>query len=195
MRTIRSPKAKQAVPILIEILKNESEDELSRIEAAKTLAHWKVAEAVPILVDIFSRDNPPITTETIAKGNPPIDMLRHESIRAIGLMGDTAKPVIPVLIEILKDKNRDSMDRIDAGCALGNLKAEDAIPILITILKQKGEHFSMERDSRMRSNAARALGLMGAKAKNAVPILTECLDDQSPEIRKRAATALKKIRG
>ena len=97
--------------------------------------------------------------------------------------------------EILKDKNRNSADRVEAGCSLGNLKAEDAIPILIAILKQKGEHFSMEKDSYVRSNAARALGLMGAKAKNAVPILTECLDDESPRIRKSAATALEKIRG
>lgn len=182
LRVNRSSEVKQAAPMLIEILKNESENEVSRIEAAKTLASWKTAEAVPIFVDIFS------------KGNPSTDMLRHESIRAIGSMGDVAKPVIPVLIEMLKNKNGNPIDRAEAACALGNLKVEEVIPILITILKQKGEQLEMGLDSYIRSNAARALGLMGAIAKNAVPILTESLNDDSPEVRECAAKALEKIR-
>jgi len=179
----RSDEAKAAIPALIEILSNESEDENCRIAAAEALGWMKAAVAVPVLVK-FSEEN-----------NIRKIRLRSACIGALGLMGDAAKPAIPVLIGILKNKRESVIARGHAARSLGNLKAEEAIPLLMTILKQKGELADMAEDSHIRSNAATALGLMGAKAKDAVQMLTECSADDNTEVADAASKAIKKIKG
>ena len=60
-----------------------------------------------------------------------------------------------------------------------------AVPTLTELLR--------DRDSRVREAAARALGLMGPKAKAAIPGLKELLQDQDEAVSQAAAAALQRI--
>ncbi len=186
LRMIRSPEARRAIPNLIEILENETENEMCRIEAAQTLARLKAEDAVSVLVEIFMGK----------KTGPGEFMLRREAARALGLMGPVAKPAIPTLMAVVEDESENVGYRCSAAKALGQLKFADAVPVLTRILRQRGELRHIGQDSHMRGAAANALGLMGDKAMPAIPVLVAALEDESeaPGVRSEAAEALGRLK-
>jgi len=186
LQMIRGPEARRAIPNLIEILENETENERCRIEAAQTLAHLKAGDAIPVLVEIFMGE----------KTGPGEFMLRREAARALGLMGPVAKPAIPTLMAVVEDESEKVIYRSSAAKALGQLKFADAVPVLTRILRQRGELRHIEEDSHMRGAAANALGLMGDKAMPAIPVLVAALEDESeaPGVRSEAAEALGRLK-
>lgn len=186
LQMIRSPEARRAIPNLIEILENETENEMCRIEAAQTLAHLKAEDAVPVLVEIFMGE----------KTGPGEFMLRREAARALGLMGPVAKPAIPTLMAVVEDESENVGYRCSAAKALGQLKFADAVPVLTRILRQRGELRRIGEDSHMRGAAANALGLMGDKAMPAISVLVATLKDgsETPGVRSGAAEALGRLK-
>ena len=52
-----------------------------------------------------------------------------------------------------------------------------------------------DADAALRTEAARALGALGKKARGALPALDEALRDQDPDVRRAAAWAIERIRG
>jgi HEAT repeat protein len=73
-----------------------------------------------------------------------------------------------------------------AALALGCGKKEYSVPSLVDTLKK-------DRDPNMRYYAAKQLGHFGAKAKDAVPALTEALKDEDKNVRMGSAYALGEI--
>ena len=132
---------------------------------------------------------------------------------ALGGMGPEAKTAVPVLAELLKDK--DSYVRLAAASALWQIgpKAETDILVLAELLKDKESYIRLAAALALWSigpkaetnaellmgkddvceSAVMALGDIGPEAKAAVPALTVLLGDRSEYIRNAAAEALENI--
>lgn len=99
------------------------------------------------------------------------------------LLGSIGRPAVPVLIEALKDGDRDV--RTAAAAALISIgpEARFAVGTLVRALR--------DEDYFVRWNSVVALGEIGDK--EAVPALMETLADGNIDVRKAAADALEKI--
>jgi len=109
------------------------------------------------------------------------------AINAVGKIGPEAKDAIPALIETIR-QTRNHDKKILLGCNYALLAmGKEIVPYMISLLK--------DDEWEMRRGAAWILGEVGPEAKDAVPALTEALNDSNPEVRTRAAEALKKVKG
>jgi len=119
------------------------------------------------------------------KGQDPIG--KYAAIHAIREIGPEAKEAIPILIETIREvRNRDKRILVacnDALLAMG----KEIVPHMISLLK--------DDTWEMRRGAAWILGKVGPEAKDAVPALTEALNDSNPAVRTNAQEALKKVKG
>jgi HEAT repeat protein len=157
--------AKQAIPSLVEALKDEDGD--VRISAAFALVRIKleVKQAIPVLIEALKSEDANI---------------RFDAAKALGAIGPEAKQAIPALVEALKEQPR--MFAGGPAEALGRIGPE-AVPALTEALK----------DRSLRFGAAIALSEIGLEAKQAMPALIEALKDESPTIRSSIARALGSI--
>jgi HEAT repeat protein len=110
---------------------------------------------------------------------------RLAAIKALCGFGAEAKPVVPALIELLRDPSEEV--RWNAALTLGKIGpgAQAAVPALIAALK--------DTDANVREHAAESLGQIGAEARAAVPPLTATLKDSSPRVRRDAVRSLGQI--
>jgi HEAT repeat protein len=145
---------------------------------------------------------------------------RARAARDLGKIGSEAKAVVPRLIHVLKDENKDV--RLAAIRALGKMGSEAlaAVPDLLKALDNKDKENwdvrlfaavalgkigsgakdavstliqileNRDEDREVRFVATWALGKIGAEAKDAVPTLVEALKDEDKLIRLGAAWAL-----
>src|SRR5262249_40847392 len=91
--------------------------------------------------------------------------------------------LLPLLIDALKtDEHPYSYPAI----GLSRVEGPETVPALIDVLRN-------DPDKSVRAAAASALGLMGPRAKEAVPALREALRDEDTEVRGRSAQALEEI--
>ena len=112
---------------------------------------------------------------------------KYAAIKAIGELGPEAKEAIPVLIETIREtKHRDKRILFACNQALLGM-GKEIVPHMIALLK--------DDTWEMRRGSAWVLGKLGPDAKDAVPALTEALNDPNDAVRRRAAEALKKIKG
>jgi len=169
--------------------------------AAKTLTLIGDLKSIPVLLNSFLHDEDQV--------------VRNSSIGALARMGET---VVPELLEIIADRDRDETIKGHAAWALAfiGVKAKEQIYAAINsssddlrsavvgaVLKIAEEEpeeraFKLLMDSlqdpatNVRSEAAAAVGNLGYKP--AIPILIELLDNSELESRKSAALALMKIK-
>jgi HEAT repeat protein len=177
-----SPEPKDAAPVLIEALHDNSL--ANREKAAFALSSF-TAEAKPAFtalvelmneqaaegrlssaVDILSKLGPEGEAAVIG---PIMDLLHNENtsvrssaLTALSRLGPAAKPAIPTVIEMLKDRQQGL--RLHCAMVLSNLgpTAKPAVPALIEMLNDKDTCFA----------AARALLKIDPEsAKSAIPIL------------------------
>ncbi len=100
-----------------------------------------------------------------------------------------AKPVVPVLMEALRNPDRGV--RANAAFILGTTglgmgpDAAVAVPSLAEALK--------DPDAVVRASAAGALRMIGREAGDAIPALTAALKDNDKKVRDAASKALKSI--
>ncbi len=157
------PEAKEAVPVLIQALK----DNEIRSYAADTLGKIgsEAREAVPTLIKLLNNKD-----------------MRYTIPNVLGKIGATS---VPALIQALKDE--DARVRSGAAFALTNIGAEaiEAIPALIEALK--------DQDRDVRQSASTALFAIGRVAKDDIPKLIEILKTGDKEARFSAARVLVKI--
>ena len=189
-------------PSLLGALKDE--DPRVRLAVADVLGSMTRAteEVVPVLLGSVDDES----TE-----------VRLAVIRALGAMDDAAGKVGPVLLDLVHDD--DPAVRIAAIRALGNLEAfsDESVPVLSELLQaedaevQKASRNALitlgvdyvsvlagrleDPDPEVRELAAETLGLAGRKAMDAVPLLIDALDDDSPRVRFTVFWALEKITG
>ena len=188
---------------LIEILKNNDAPAL-RMAAAEALSRYHNDDelAVPALMEALG-DN--------------YLKVRSSAVRALSAYGESSSQSIPVLLKMLSQES-DSSIRSSCVYALRNIgskddrvvekfieliddprmtntvlnyiytfgdKAAPAVPKLITLLESP--------DRYKRQYACRALGAIGALAKEAVPALKKVASDSDSTVRSYAATALRQI--
>ena len=135
------------------------------------------------------------------------EALRPEALRR------EAKEAVPVIIELLKDKNT-RHQAADALQAIGP-DAKEASPTLVEVLVDPDEGTSIGIAAALRdigpgavpaliealgdrprmTRAAFVLGQIGPAAKDALPVLTKLLEHPNPDIRQNARKALKQISG
>ncbi len=110
-----------------------------------------------------------------------INNLNHDVGDALIIIGDSR--AVPVLIEVLDNKNNWWMNRHLAAETLGRISDSRAVPALIEAL---GDEKMLVRNS-----AVTALGTIGDA--HAVPALIEALGDEEASVRSGAAWALGRI--
>ncbi|HEY9714047.1 MAG TPA: HEAT repeat domain-containing protein, partial [Chroococcales cyanobacterium] len=126
--------------------------------------------AVPVLIKTVQTDSEPV--------------IRQAAARALGDFGAQATSAVPVLIQVIKEGDKDS--RVAAAYGLSSIPAGSSdITSLIALLGD-------ETDS-ARIAAAKSIGGLGSEAVSAVPALTRLLQDKNDEIKSAAVKALGKI--
>lgn len=161
------PAAKDAVPVLIELLKSEHRDYSVRQAAAEALGSIGPVtnKVVPTLVYVLE------------KGDWRV---RGAAANALGRIG---KPALPALTRILLE-SKDSLTRESVALGLGNV-GRPAIPLLLEALKDK--------DDRVRMFAASSLGKIGYAEEDVVLGLVEAITDKDYLVRKEAIESLGRI--
>jgi len=173
---LKGPKAKEAIPDLI----NALEDQTAKVRgyAARALAKMgpDAKGAVPVLTELLGdQAEYSIATwvDTGGFGRPAKRQMyvRANAAEALGSIGPDAQTAIPTLLELLQDSQADV--RKAAADALGNLgpASKEAVPALTALLSDK--------ESAVRGPAARALGRIGPEAKPAALALAKLLDDKT----------------
>lgn len=181
------PEAKVAVPALQNHL--DDKDASVRISAASALAlvTRDAKPQVEFLIQMWNDELPdPLAWPT----SMPI---RFGVAGALSELGPNARPARDLLLDAVSTM-RDAMDTPFVPKALGNLH-EDAdliVPKLVALFDNKAPDLT-----RMRTwpAAIEILGMLGPKAKAAVPRLRQLLDDDEDDVANAAAKALKRIEG
>ncbi|MBZ5626408.1 MAG: HEAT repeat domain-containing protein [Acidobacteriia bacterium] len=183
------PEAHDATPALIEALKDSN---VSVWGSARSALARIGNSAIPALVaglkDASIVGHVRSVLKEIGTGVIPslIEALKNNdggvrdgAVRALADFGPDAKAAVPPLIELMKDN-----DDFFAGDALGSIGAE-AVPALVEALAA-GE-------TRIRCQAACALGRVRAGAEEAVPALVAALNDDDRRVRVWSVMALDQI--
>jgi HEAT repeat protein len=152
---IRGPEARQAVPPLIQALKDT--DASVRSNACRALIHFSkdAEQSVPALRGLIKDENAEV---------------RVFAIQTIRWLDSSAPGLLPVLIEASQD--RKPLTRAYAAHTLGLFGEAAAVAALLENLKDDNQQ--------VRSTAARSLGEIGPEAKDAVPALIAALKEQDP---------------
>lgn len=112
------------------------------------------------------------------------------------VLGPTAKPAMPALVSLLKDD--DENVRSTAAYCLGVIgpSGEETLTALTQCLSNAVTSGSVSRETDiLKDRAATALGMMGASAQGAIPILTVVTNDAMWYARNAAKAALMRIKG
>ncbi|MCL5036873.1 MAG: HEAT repeat domain-containing protein [Chloroflexi bacterium] len=149
------------------------EDHRVRREAVSSLGNSKNKRAVPYLVKALKDTDKNVRAAAV-----------------VGLRTTIDKTAVMPLVEVLNGKDYGVMS--DAAEALGNIQDERAIPYIIKGLAHEDSAHSLDSETNMWIDVkTNALIEMGEKA---VPYLSEGLKDENPEIRKKCALALVKLK-
>jgi HEAT repeat protein len=167
------PAAREAVPTLVEELREDRLHDRRGIVFALTHIGPEAREAVPALVDVLLAE----------RGN-----LRSAAAETLGRIGPAAAPAVPALCEVLGASDTDAQR--NAITALGEIgpAAAGSVARLIRAL-------DFEPDSWIPGHAAAALGKIGPNGKEAIPALRSALRNPNRRVRVRAAWALWRIDG
>lgn len=158
------PPAKDAVPILTELLKSHWDP--ARLEALIALAE----------IGLDSKAALPVVVRMLADPN---ERVREQTLKTLKQIGP---PAIPVLKDALGDKSLLLRLGTMRALAVFGSEAKETIPVLCDALK--------DADPRIRAQAAAALGGMGKEAKEAIPNLLDALQDKKLTVQIQAALAL-----
>jgi HEAT repeat protein len=170
------PKAKQAVPALVEALADPEPETRNEVLFALGSIGPGAESAVPAVAK--------------ALGDPDMNV-RYAACYALGSIGPAAKSAKAALQrnlaspdEFLAMDSAWALSRIDPGCTES---APKTVPLLVKGLEQP--------DAMTRLHAVESLGRLGPLAKDAAAALKKALEDDNGDVREAAAEALKAIGG
>ena len=206
VRALKKIGAAEAVPALIQELRNEKSDVRPRVYAASALYEIDSSKQdliISVLMKILreeEREYSSLTARVVfllkkigEPAVPALTQLLKDKDRRLGVYAAEAlyemNPskqgvVIPVLVDALKEDSRHSEVRFNASKALEKI-GQAAVSALIEALTN--------RDGVVSGQAASILGRIGEPAKAAVPALVDALSDENAGIRGPAACALYQI--
>jgi HEAT repeat protein len=204
------PQAADAIPALMDLLKDERPEVRTKAAFALFKIHVKASSAVPSLCDGLKDSSPgvrlycsmclagmgpeaqaalPDLIEAVKDKKNGVHLFpspvntRQLAVVALGHMGPCAREAVPFLLALLVDE--DHIVREVAIRALGQIRSPDSIPALMIILEDEKHP--------LRLDAAAALGGIGSEAQEAVPTLCRMLKHRSPFVRRAAETAVRQI--
>ncbi|MCS7265295.1 MAG: HEAT repeat domain-containing protein [Armatimonadetes bacterium] len=215
-------KAKFATGPLREVMENEKEEMPVRLSAAVALGQMGNENGIQFLIDQLKSSDEKIRSSAVEAlrtiGKPATNLLIKAAQSkdplqrwgAVAALGETGEPkAVPILLRALRDE--DENVRAVAAASLGKLRYARAAPQLIRALADKSERVQAHAEwalenigeeaipaimegAKKTATKLRAFRLLGRlKAKEAVPVLIEGLNDRKPEIRSMAAWALGEI--
>ena len=166
---VLGPSAEGAIPELTRLM-YQTNSRATRDRAACALPFLGPKSVAPLLA---------VLTNQQAEVRPVVAHSLHP-------LGTNARPLIPTLIQCLKD--RDLIVSEGAADALASFKIEPSmvVPALMDSLQDPRASF--------RSVAALSLGEFGLDALPALPALSNLLNDPDPKVRRRATTAVARLR-
>lgn len=178
------PEAKAAVPALNKRLADE--DKAVRVWAAFALARITGDHKpnIALLIEAWKANR--------KKGFGIGNDIRYDVAQAFELLGAKASPARDILLEGLDDKNIGLGTHLHIVRALGQLEgdAEVIVPRLIAFADQKSPAYDRASNC---EHAAIALGMLGPKAKAAIPLLRKLKEDDDNTVSDAATQALEKI--
>lgn len=176
--------AKDAVPVLIEILEEPGDKEQTpRVWATKALALYgpQARDASPRLVEILNNSELPVAERQVA-------------LDALGQIGGAHPRAIPAIVETLNlprqggsDQTREDRNTLRelAAESIAYIGADAAIAVPVLMRSLNDSHEPMRRKT------VTALGRIGPSSQMAIPSLLETLAfDDSPAVRDEAEAAL-----
>jgi HEAT repeat protein len=209
------PAASAAVPRLIDLSRDESEDSSVREYAVRALTSIdpKNEKVASTLISVLEDESPRVREAAVeallevslatpvsgaAKHDVPTlitqlkdtnPRVRWSAARGLAEVGPAARSAGDALSQVLADEREDIEVRKAAAAALGSIGsyAKQSIAALINILEKKGEN------PELRAAAAVALGMIGPDARAAVPVLVESLKDSNARLRAIVLVTLKRI--
>jgi HEAT repeat protein len=166
------PAAKEVIPILLEIAKNERDSDRPHALAALGSVGADPEVALPLL--------------TAALRDPTGNYAPIMAAQTLGTYGAKAKAALPDLEKAMQG-HWDAKVRVDAAGAIWRIsqQAKTVVPVLTAALK--------ENDGAARQRAIGNLRRIGPAAKEAVPALLAVWQDPKDDQRDYAAKALKAI--
>jgi HEAT repeat protein len=198
---LMGPHARAAVPVLVELLRNQRD--LLRVTTA--LAIWRIAKcecAVPILTGALDAGDDAVrwaaaralaeigpsaksAVRALSRGLKGGDVYDREyAATALGCIGPGAKEAVGVLTMALKD--REYKVRIAAAVALWRIN-HDQVSVSALVKSVKSD------DDLERERALEGLAAIGPAAKAATPVLLEALQGRDGSVVAGAARALGNI--
>lgn len=167
--SIMGPAAKEALPKLILLLKDQKKASLWCVLRVLRSMGPAAKPAVPALAEVLKEEK----------------TYRAEIAWTLGKIGPDAEAAVPALLAVLDDAN--ATVRWAAISALGRIgrAARPAMPALI--------HALGDRQSSVRASAAFALGQIDAATKPAIAALAKLLQEEEPVVRWAALTTLEAI--
>lgn len=170
------PKAKDAVPALIDELKDPNPEYRREVEFALATIGPDAKAAVPALVKELNDDDVRV---------------RRTACYALGKIGPAAIDAIPDLQKGLSSD--DKLLKLASVWAILRIKVGDQVIEKMAIQPLTKALEESDRDL-VKIEAARALGDIGPMASEAIPALEKLTgESESPDVRKAAAEAIKKI--
>jgi HEAT repeat protein len=171
------PSKAQVVSDLLQQISRRSKGDSIRWNALNELARMgpDAAEAVPMLIKI---------------AEDPNETSRSHVIETLGYIGVPTSDIVSALARILKSADNKYIIR-ESARALGRIgsSANTAVSTLITVGNSDSMLVFYERDT-----IAEALGHIGPKAKESIPLLVSYMKDRSyGEVRIAAAIAVLRI--
>lgn len=166
------PKGREAVPALTEALKDG--DVMVRLGAAWALVHILGSEAtasVPTLIALAGK----------AENHQNV---RRSAILGLGAVGKAAKEAVPLLTALEKDPFF-HVAATRSRLLVTSVEPKDTVALLVKALKDKNPW--------VRREAAAFLAELGPVAKNALPALTEAVNDEDEEVCKAVVNAWRRV--
>lgn len=214
--------ARFAVGPLQEAMENEKEEMPVRLAAAVALGQMGNEQGIKFLIDQLKSSDEKVRAAAVEAlrtiGKPATRLLieaaqSKDSLQrwgAVAALGETGDPkAVPILLRALRDE--DENVRAVAAASLGKLRYARAAPQLVRALADESERVQAHAEWALENIGERAIPaimdgakrpttrlrtfrLLGRlKARQAVSLLIEGLDDRKPEVRTIAAWALGEI--
>ena len=187
----------------------------------KDLIRWEYAQIAAMTV--LGKFGPaaeaatPTLTQALNDPNPHIQLA---AVHTLGQIGPEATSAIPSLIRLMTISNRSTLEAVNIALERidENWRSDPAVLDLIAALATRLSNMEISGNLAVqtliligaptvptlidvlrngnrpaRENSAFALGLIGKDAKEAIPALTEALEDENQQVQTEAANALQRI--
>ena len=184
----------EAVPILLEALRDTNVDPMLRARSATMLARIgeRARVAVPVLVEILERsleETSRASDEQSEKKSATIEDTSYWVMKSLGLFGSVSAEAVPTVTRFLTEPATSSQLRVLAADTLGQIRTSAAVGVLTAELMKPRRRSDYEAIV-LRETIIDGLALAGPFALGAIPALSRAAEDDHADVRRKACDAL-----